>query len=376
MMALPEVTSADAVRAAIAEFDELGREAFLTKHGFGTAQRYLLVEGGQEYDSKAIFGVAYGYEHPEQGPLSNASFSGGEATVKRQLEALGFEVVDNGGATRSDRQPRVWLVRAGQSGENEDLALSHDVVVIGWQELGDLSGVQPREELRRLFDRTYPDQVPASAAQQLGMVLRFLEIQTGDLVVLPLKTKPGTVAVGRVAGGYEFRQEPEFANDAKHTIAVSWIDKGAPYEAFDADLQKAFGAQGTVRRLHQTDAFTRVLSALRGSSVGDALHLVVKWSSRFRADTVERHLEVVESRGSVWWGLWKTGDTEWRISEQWLTRLQEQIATGVPTHVFIVGESCWETNLRAVTFSRDDIDESLVPALLRGGRASVLSPLG
>src|SRR5919108_6204894 len=95
-MALEEVTSAEAVRAAMAEFDSLGRDAFLKKHRYGTAIRYFVREGARKYDSKAIYGVAYGYQYPDRGALSNQAFSGGEATVKRRLEALGFEVEDNG----------------------------------------------------------------------------------------------------------------------------------------------------------------------------------------------------------------------------------------------------------------------------------------
>lgn len=45
------------------------------------------------YDSKAIVGAAFGYQFPDRGPLDAAAFSGGEATVKRKLEELGFEVV-------------------------------------------------------------------------------------------------------------------------------------------------------------------------------------------------------------------------------------------------------------------------------------------
>ena len=139
----------DAVRAAMAEYDSLGRDEFLKKHGYGRALRYFLRDGDARYDSKAIYGVAYGYEHPEHGPLANNAFTGGEATVKRRLETLGFEVEDEGrgGSPRSDRRQRAWIVRAGQNGENEELALTRNVVVIGWQELPDLARVESRYEL-------------------------------------------------------------------------------------------------------------------------------------------------------------------------------------------------------------------------------------
>lgn len=91
-MGLADLTSSSAVRRAIAECDRLGRDAFLEKHGFKRARDYVLVVDGKEYDSKAIVGVAHGYQFPSAGPLSAADFSGGKRTVVPKLESLGFEV--------------------------------------------------------------------------------------------------------------------------------------------------------------------------------------------------------------------------------------------------------------------------------------------
>jgi MoxR-like ATPase len=96
-VALADLTSAEAVRQAVAEFDELGREAYLSKYGFGPARRYLVKVDGRLYDSKAIVGVAHGFEHPDVGPLGHEEFSGGETTTKAKLEELGFEVVTKDG---------------------------------------------------------------------------------------------------------------------------------------------------------------------------------------------------------------------------------------------------------------------------------------
>jgi hypothetical protein len=75
------------------EFDVLGEEAFLKKYGFGHAREYFVRRDNRLYDSKAVVGAAYGYQFPDQGPLKSADFSGGESTVQRKLEELGFEVV-------------------------------------------------------------------------------------------------------------------------------------------------------------------------------------------------------------------------------------------------------------------------------------------
>lgn len=92
-MSLLNLTSRQAVLQAIAEYDRIGQDKFLTKYGFGQARRYFLKFGERFYDSKAIVGAAYGYQFPNQGPLSYTDFVGGENTVKPKLEELGFEVV-------------------------------------------------------------------------------------------------------------------------------------------------------------------------------------------------------------------------------------------------------------------------------------------
>ena len=78
-MALGDITR-EAVLAAIAEYDQLGREEFLHRYGFDRARRYVLVNDGKRYDSKAIVGVAHGFL-PGKTALPASEFSGGKATV-------------------------------------------------------------------------------------------------------------------------------------------------------------------------------------------------------------------------------------------------------------------------------------------------------
>jgi putative restriction endonuclease len=87
-----DVTNPASILKAIDEFDRIGREKFLSKYGYRKGRAYYLAHNGQLYDSKAIMGAAFGYEFPSLGALNSQDFSGGEATVKKQLESLGFEV--------------------------------------------------------------------------------------------------------------------------------------------------------------------------------------------------------------------------------------------------------------------------------------------
>ena len=86
------------VRQAVAEYDQLGQDEFLARHGFGPARAYLLILDDKSYDSKAILGVAYGYATGR--PLGSGDFSGGVHGAAGVLSALGFEIIN----TR-DRDP-------------------------------------------------------------------------------------------------------------------------------------------------------------------------------------------------------------------------------------------------------------------------------
>ncbi|MDP4512029.1 HNH endonuclease [Nonomuraea turcica] len=74
----------------MAEYDRMGRDAFLETYGYGPARGYFLVHEGRRYDSKAIAGVAH--RGVTGRPLLPEEFSGGRETVARQLIRLGFEV--------------------------------------------------------------------------------------------------------------------------------------------------------------------------------------------------------------------------------------------------------------------------------------------
>jgi MoxR-like ATPase len=102
---LSSLTSREAVLITLREFDELGRDKFLKKYGYGAALEYFLVHDGRRYDSKAVAGVAVGKQFSEHGPLRNDEFSGGLASVAAKLRDLGFEVVQE--STRITPSPSV-----------------------------------------------------------------------------------------------------------------------------------------------------------------------------------------------------------------------------------------------------------------------------
>ncbi|WP_336333203.1 DUF3883 domain-containing protein [Pseudomonas putida] len=98
MLQLSLLKSPAAVQAAMDEFSHLGRVAFLKRYGFGKSRDFMVrnPRTGEPCDSKAIVGVAFGKQFPNQGVLRAEDFFGGEMTVVPLLQALGFDVMRTG----------------------------------------------------------------------------------------------------------------------------------------------------------------------------------------------------------------------------------------------------------------------------------------
>ena len=78
------------VLAVLDEYDKIGREVFLTRHGFGTEREYVLWHDGRSYDSKAVLGVAYGRAN---GKIARSDdFTGGKSGAVRILGDLNFTI--------------------------------------------------------------------------------------------------------------------------------------------------------------------------------------------------------------------------------------------------------------------------------------------
>jgi hypothetical protein len=78
------------VVSAMDEFDRVGSKEFLQRYGFRRAHAYTLWHDGNEYDSKAILGVAY-LHATGRGATSDEFF--GKDGAAKVLEAMGFDVV-------------------------------------------------------------------------------------------------------------------------------------------------------------------------------------------------------------------------------------------------------------------------------------------
>lgn len=158
----------------------------------------------------------------------------------------------------------IWLVRGGKNGEFEDYSLNNDQTTIGWPELPDLSNVKSKDELYKIYEKTYPDFKKNTAINHVGQVWAFInKIHNGDYIVMPLKRR-SAIAIGEVRGPYAYRTD--LTNDIHHVRRVKWIKSDIPRTAFDQDILYSLGAFMTVCQIQRNNAEQRILEVLNGKN--------------------------------------------------------------------------------------------------------------
>ena len=152
----------------------------------------------------------------------------------------------------------LWLVRGGRDGKWEQEFLENGRTGIGWAALPDLSKADDKAAFRATYAKLYRVENPRARALRAGQVWRFCkEISRGDLVGMPLKSRP-FVAIGRVDGDYAYYG----SHDARHQRAVKWIAT-LPKSAFPRDILNGFGARLTVATIQSEKAEERVQRLLK-----------------------------------------------------------------------------------------------------------------
>lgn len=157
----------------------------------------------------------------------------------------------------------VWLVRAGREGLQENYALENNVVVIGWDQIGDLTHINSRPQMRELCEQKYPQATKSKISNFTGQLWGFRgRIEKGDIVALPLKTR-SAIALGKVLGDYEYNSLN--SEKTKHYRKVEWIRDDIPRSHFGQDILYSLGAFMTVCQIKRNNAEERIKAILHGS---------------------------------------------------------------------------------------------------------------
>lgn len=118
-----------------------------------------------------------------------------------------------------------YCVRAGIRGIYAEAFRDGGYAAIGWEEIGDLSGVPRGDEgaLGALYDAAYPDDGKQRRGLNVGQIRRFLwELEVGDVVVTPMDP-PERLLVGVVTSGYYYGATSDCPYP--HRKKVEWSDE-------------------------------------------------------------------------------------------------------------------------------------------------------
>ncbi len=155
-----------------------------------------------------------------------------------------------------------WVVRAGAAGEHEQWNLDHQVATVGWSEVPDMSTCATREDVRALVDVAYPGLKPGALSNRTGQLWAFRSrIKPGDVVVTPLKTRRGYLAVGRCEGGYRYDPDPS-ESSPRHSLPVAWKDEFVAKTSIRDDLLFSLGGIMTVFNPSRNNAGARLAHVL------------------------------------------------------------------------------------------------------------------
>ena len=176
------------------------------------------------------------------------------------------DLVRGSGATEqpSNTLSKAWLIRAGSSGEGEDLNLKNGLAAVGFAQVPDLTDVSTWDDLRDVVRRSYPGDSESKVGNLTGQlwILRS-RVRLGDLVVLPLKATPH-LALGIVTGGYRYQEVPGIGK--RHMISVDWKRVDAPRASVQQDLLHSLGAFMTVCEITRNDGAWRLHQILETGS--------------------------------------------------------------------------------------------------------------
>ena len=140
-----------------------------------------------------------------------------------------------------------WMIRAGTSNTLADQVEHANAVAIGWAEMGDISGLDTRDAIKRHYRQAYPDHSNRRTNVNAGQIYRFArEISQGDYALTYDKASRELI-VGIIDGPNEYN-EALFSADYPHIRRVRWL-KRISRDQFSLAARNSMGSTLTVFNL-------------------------------------------------------------------------------------------------------------------------------
>lgn len=154
------------------------------------------------------------------------------------------------------QEPQAWTVRGGQKGECEPDSLEHGIVLLGFNDIPDLSPATDREAIKELVRFGRPNHNEHHRNNVSNQLYAFrCRMAVGDVIAMPLKSIPDFVAVGRVRGRY---QRIEIGGEERHARLAEWRESHVERSKIAPDLLASIDARQTVSQPGAEDSSRRL----------------------------------------------------------------------------------------------------------------------
>lgn len=156
-----------------------------------------------------------------------------------------------------------WFIRAGKKGEFEDMFISQGTIALEGHFLpSNFSLVKSTLAFRDEIERHIPGAKKGEIINRSSQAWSFAkEMAIGDLVLLPLKSKPKAVCVGEIVGPYLYCKS--IAISHRHFRKVQWIAHNLPKAAFDRDIQNSLKSGMTIGRVRKDNAESKIRKMIK-----------------------------------------------------------------------------------------------------------------
>jgi 5-methylcytosine-specific restriction protein B len=160
------------------------------------------------------------------------------------------------------REPSVWIVRAGDTGQGEQSALDNNYISIDYDGLPELHHIKDFEKFKEHYLKTHPNESIGRVGKVVPQIWNFIyEIKINDFIILPLKShKSKLIAVGKILGDYQYE---DVNLEFKQFRPVKWLKKGVDITDFDKDIVELFDGHGTVYRIGELTDIDKLKDMLK-----------------------------------------------------------------------------------------------------------------
>ena len=183
------------------------------------------------------------------------------------------------------KERTIWGIHGGRASEADTLFLKHNVIALGWVEMGDLSKLPAaRDAFRKKQIEVVPGRKSGYYPVSSGQVYRFVhEVKKKDLVAYPSKLDR-QIHIGEIVGDYQYDKsgEPRFP----HRRAVKWLS-AHPRTKFS---QGALYEMGSAMSFFQIKNYADEHVAILGGKIAD-LPVVTDTTTSYVAEDIQQNTE-------------------------------------------------------------------------------------